>query len=99
MSLRNCFINRKYLNVLTKNYCAIPECASEDGDANSGSAVPAQAPRVTSPKQGSSRVLTDAVIQLQRDHVEAIREVARELKEIKHELSSLNANIEEYMKK
>lgn len=41
----------------------------------------------------SACVLTDAVLQVGWDHVKAIREVARELKEIKKKLSVLNGSI------
>ncbi|XP_063072725.1 nuclear apoptosis-inducing factor 1-like [Engraulis encrasicolus] len=75
----------------------VPDDACGEAGASSWS-VPAQASG-PSPKPASGRVLTDAVLQVQRDHVEAVREVASELKDIKKELFILNENIKEFMKK
>ncbi|XP_060782601.1 uncharacterized protein LOC132889793 [Neoarius graeffei] len=83
---------------------SVAGCASE---ASSVSAAAAEVPRTSTasdacasmPKPATSaRVLTDSVLQVQREHVDAVREIARELKEI-NELSALNSSIKEFLKK
>ncbi|XP_062386939.1 t-SNARE domain-containing protein 1-like [Sardina pilchardus] len=83
---------------------SVAGCSSEANVAAAAAEVPspstASDPPAATPRPATSaRVLTDAVLQVQREHVEAIREVARELREIKNELSELNANIKEFVQK
>lgn len=53
------------------------------------------APRV--PQPSSSCILTDAVLQMQRDKIDSINEVAKELKEIKHVLSDISFTLKDML--
>ena len=76
--------------VLLKCKCfTVPGCSSWVGDAAVGES---EAPQVTArhAPYRSNRVLTDEVLQIQKDTIGAIKEVTKELQDIKTVLSQIN---------
>lgn len=74
--------------------------AAEESDAPGPSARSRETltpppPRVPKTHSGG-RVLTDAVLQTQRDTITAIREVAKELREIKGVLSEISVSLKDF---
>ncbi len=70
---------------------SVPGCSSWVGGA-AAAVGKSEAPETPAPRapSRSSRVLTEEVLQLQRDTVGANREVTKELQEIRTVLSQLN---------
>ena len=60
---------------------------------------PASPLHLVQTQPSSGRVLTDAVLQMQSDTINAVNEVARELQEIKNVLSNLNTTMKEFINK
>uniref|UniRef100_A0A671X5W7 Uncharacterized protein n=1 Tax=Sparus aurata TaxID=8175 RepID=A0A671X5W7_SPAAU len=75
---------------LFKTFLVIAAGPSEVSGAAAEPCAPSisTAPRPSQPSSG--HVLTDAVLQMQRDTITAIKEVAKELREIKNVLTDLN---------
>ncbi len=67
--------------------------AAVAGESEAGDSTAPRAPSC------SSRVLTDAVLQVQRDTITSINEVAKELWDIKSVLTDINATLRQLVNK
>lgn len=82
-------------------FSIVPGCSSSAGRAEAVAGESEAAGDTTEPHapSRSSRVLTDAVLQVQRDTVSAVDHVATELREIKTILKDISETLKELVNK
>ena len=80
--------------------CGGGDTATRDGDgapgvSNTAAPAAASAPRAST---GQGHVLTDAVLETQREMIQAANNVCDELKQIKNVMSEINSSLKELVK-
>ena len=83
--------------------CGGGDTSTRDGDeapgvSNAAAPAAAAASALRASTSGQGRVLTDAVLETQREMIQAVNNVCDELKQIKNVMSEINSSLKELVK-